>query len=304
MYKISTPEDPFIAINVQKINYLTDNIFFIIVLSVLIYIFYSSQAYLNNSLLRQKRILESQKKELTDKKETLDKLSQQLQISNEALNNYAHSAAHDLKQPMRTIVSFTELAERELKQNGPTEKVFDNLDMVKNSTKRLATTIDNFLIHAQADYKKNTIKEVYDLEISLQNVLHILSNQIEKYDAQIEFLSLPKVKANKTQIERVFSNLLSNALKFRKEEQSPFIKISGYINENNMAQIMIKDNGIGIAPEHKNQIFDRFKKIGDSKGQGIGLANCLDIINDHGGKIWVESEVGKGSAFNFTLPIG
>lgn len=304
IYSISTELDATIAMQISKQNYLFDNISFLVVVSLQVFIFYRAQKFLNDSLIKKTSELEEQKILLQEKSNRLDQLSQELQTSNDALNNYAHTTAHDLKQPVRSIASYTQLAERELRKNGVTDKVFSNLDFVKKSSIDLSKMIENLLQIAKVDYDFGASQEGLNLETNISKITSNLSTQLESSDTKIKINDIPCVKGNATQIERVLMNLISNAIKYAKQDVNPEIEISGKVLSNKMIQIEVKDNGLGI-PEHlQKDIFTKFNQVdGESKiGHGIGLAICKEIVEAHDGKIWVESDLGIGSTFKFTLP--
>ena len=145
--------------------------------------------------------------------------------------------------------------------------------------------------------------ELTDLESIYNEVTSNLEVSIQENNAIITHDHLPVVMADKTQISQVFQNLLSNAIKFRSLDQ-PEINIS-VKKDDKQFLFAVSDNGIGIDPKHSDRIFEVFKRLHkkrDYPGTGIGLAICKKIIERHGGRIWVESELGKGSIFYFTLP--
>jgi light-regulated signal transduction histidine kinase (bacteriophytochrome) len=142
-----------------------------------------------------------------------------------------------------------------------------------------------------------------DVESIYNQVLINLEISIKENNAVITHDPLPKVMADDTQLSQVFQNLISNAIKFRGED-NPKIHIAA-VREINQWLFSVQDNGIGIDPKHKDRIFEVFKRLHkrrDYPGTGIGLSICKKIIERHGGNIWVESELGNGSVFYFTIP--
>jgi light-regulated signal transduction histidine kinase (bacteriophytochrome) len=138
----------------------------------------------------------------------------------------------------------------------------------------------------------------------MHRVLHDLDARIRDSKAVIQLDSLPPVIADEQQLAQLFQNLIGNALKFRGDEP-PQVRISAE-RESGAWVFAVQDNGIGIAPEHSEQIFVLFQRLHSRnkyEGTGIGLAICKKIVERHGGRIWVESEPGKGATFKFTLPV-
>ena len=153
--------------------------------------------------------------------------------------------------------------------------------------------------------------ESVDLSNLIRAVLSDLQIRIEQTDAEIEVGDLPTIEGNTTQLRQLCQNLIGNALKFVRPDVPPRIQIqSELLTDNshglNRCKVTIQDNGIGIKAEHLDRIFGVFERLHGREhyeGTGIGLATCKKIVNRHGGNIWVESEVGKGSTFFFTIPI-
>ena len=146
------------------------------------------------------------------------------------------------------------------------------------------------------------VKQWIDCEEVLEQVILNLTTSIEKRGAKISYKNLPTVNVDHTQLIHLFQNLIGNAIKFH-GEKSPLIHISAKNKENKWI-FSVKDNGIGIDPKYFDRIFQIFQRLHtreEYSGSGIGLAICKKIVERHGGQIWVESEVGKGSTFYFTL---
>jgi light-regulated signal transduction histidine kinase (bacteriophytochrome) len=143
-----------------------------------------------------------------------------------------------------------------------------------------------------------------DCNSIMRRVLHDLQMRVAESNASIESHDLPTVSADQAQLTQVFLNLIGNALKFHGEDR-PCVRVSAQAQQDHWL-FAVQDNGIGIAREHSEQIFVLFQRLHSRQkydGTGIGLAICKKIVERHGGKIWVESELGKGSTFKFTLPI-
>ncbi len=286
-------------------DYFVDNLVFIFTFSCIILIFHSAQSRFDKALNSKNEILKNQKLDLEKKSIELKKLTAQLRDSNKQLENYAHTTAHDLKQPVRTITSFAQLSKRAIEKNKITDQTLEYLDFVINSSSKLSVMINNLLAFAKVNHLESLERHEVDLNTSLKMIKKQLSQQIEENEVSVIINDLPKVKANKIQIERVFQNLISNALKFNKEEIESKVEIS-HTQQNGHYIFKIKDNGIGIRKESQKSIFNIFNQVEMAKkdGFGIGLSTCQKIVEQHGGKIWVESEFGEGSVFCFTLPRG
>ena len=143
-----------------------------------------------------------------------------------------------------------------------------------------------------------------DMDSVLRTVMRDLANTIEEMGATVSYGSQPTVVADQTQMVQLLENLISNAIKFRRRER-PIINVSA-IRKGHYWQFAVKDNGIGLDPKYKSRIFEMFQRLhtrDEYKGTGIGLAICKRIVERHGGQIWVESELGEGATFYFTIPI-
>lgn len=243
-------------------------------------------------------------RDITELKEAEDDLKlklNELSRSNAELEQFAYVSSHDLQEPLRMIASYLQLLERKYKG-----KLDDKADKYIHFSVDGATRMQN-LINDLLDFSRVTTqaKELHptELEPIFKEVLSNLEVSINKNKAIISHDSLPVVMADKIQIAQVFQNLINNAIKFHSEDL-PKINIS-VKKEKNHWLFAVKDNGIGINPTHSDKIFEVFKRLNkkrDYPGTGIGLAICKKIVERHGGRIWVESELGKCSIFYFTLP--
>lgn len=229
-------------------------------------------------------------------KETLNSLKR----SNEDLERFAYVVSHDLKEPLRMIASYSGLLERKYK--GKLDVDADEfIGFIIDGIYRMNALINDLLAFSRVSTQAKPFESINGNHI-LQNVLANLSAQIKERNADITVDKLPNITADAVQLTQVFQNLISNALKFCDEQPKIYI---GFTEENNFFKFFVKDNGIGIANENFDKIFNIFEKlnpIGKYQGTGLGLAICKRIINRHGGRIWVESTLGEGSTFYFTLP--
>ncbi len=237
--------------------------------------------------------------EQTDK---IKRQNQELSQVNEELRQYAYVASHDLKEPLRMIGSYTQLIERIYKdQQTEDSQLF--FKFVNEGVNRMNNLLDDLLRYAtigNTEAEKRTVKIVDIVEVSIKN----LRLSIEESKAVIHYDQLPEVYSINSLLIQLFQNLISNAVKFRNAEAQPEIEIA-CIEKADLFEFSIKDNGIGIAPEFKKRIFVIFQRLHartEYEGTGIGLAICQKIVQRLGGKIWVDSESGKGATFYFTLP--
>ena len=241
--------------------------------------------------------------DITDHKKTekkLYELNQKLKRSNTELEQFAYVASHDLQEPLRMVSSFAQLLEKNYKGKLD-ERADEFIYFVVDGARRMQALINDLLEYSRVTKYKRF--EPVDLEEVLKVILSHLQTAVEEKQAQITCHSLPKVMADPLMIGQVFQNLIGNALKYRGREP-PKIHISAEKEENQFI-LSVKDNGIGISSEHLERIFVIFQRLhsrDEYEGTGIGLAIAQKIVHQHGGKIWVESEPGKGSTFYFTLP--
>ncbi|HZD42421.1 MAG TPA: ATP-binding protein, partial [Methanomicrobiales archaeon] len=244
-------------------------------------------------------------RDITERKRAekqLQRLTADLRRSNEDLQRFAYVASHDLQEPLRTIVIFTQLLEKRYK--GRLDKDADDyIQFIVDGGKRMQTLIEDLLQFSRVATKGKELVRT-DSEDVVEKSLENLKGSIEESRAVITQDPLPLVMADPIQLQQVFQNLISNAIKFRKEDLPPRIHI-GARRLDGMVEFSVQDNGIGIEAEYFDKIFVIFQRLHGPEeypGTGIGLAVVKRIIERHGGEIWVESEPGKGSTFHFTIP--
>jgi light-regulated signal transduction histidine kinase (bacteriophytochrome) len=177
------------------------------------------------------------------------------------------------------------------------------LDYITNGTKRMRDLLADLLAYTEMAGQTEQPLETVNVSAVLQHAMETLSAQISETGAEIQVGNLPVVCANEGRMTSLFMNLLNNAIKYR-SGASPQIRVWTETGEDEIV-FAVADNGIGIAPEYRIRIFDAFKRLHgrDIPGTGIGLAICQRIVERYGGRIWVDSAVGTGSTFRFTLPI-
>jgi len=235
--------------------------------------------------------------------EELQRTLDELKHSNAELEEFAYVASHDLQEPLRGIAGLTQLLQRRY-QGQLDSRADEYITHIVDGTQRMQTLINDLLAYSRIGRRGEAIQPT-EAGVALKAALKNLNAAILEVDATITNESLPTVKADATQLNQLFQNLIGNAIKFR-SERSPQIHI-GVTDAGNFWQFSVCDNGIGIEPQYFERIFLVFQRLHtrrEYKGTGIGLAICKKIIERHGGRIWVESEAGQGSTFYFTLPKG
>lgn len=241
---------------------------------------------------------------LTRKNEALAAFGKQLKQKNIELEHFAHIASHDLKEPLRTITSFTGLLGRNYVQQLD-DKAQVYMDFIHKSVIHMRTLLDDLLSYARVDNTGVAAEKIGSKKL-LDRALDNLNAQIEKKEAEIHIKtnSFPELEIVPSQMVQLFQNLIGNALKFSNGER-PVVEVDCVPNTKGACRFSVKDNGIGIEPEHQQKIFEMFSRLHHEeafKGSGIGLATCKKIVDRYGGRIWVESELGRGATFYFTLP--
>lgn len=228
------------------------------------------------------------------------KIEKALIESNRELDAFASAASHDLQEPLRMVVSYLELLKRryrdQIDQDGQ-----EFMDFAIDGATRMKSLINDLVDYSRVG---TTSKQLVNTSVdkAVNSVLADLEPVISDAGAKVTKAELPTVKGDEVQLRQLFQNLISNAIKFA--GKSPEITIS--VEDRNQEYVFsVADNGPGIDPKHHESIFLIFKQLNrraDRSGSGIGLATARKIIKKHGGKIWVESEPGKGSTFYFTIP--
>lgn len=237
--------------------------------------------------------------EVTLTQQALKKKVEELARSNRDLEKFAYFASHDLQEPVRTVVSFLQLLKKKLGVLDPDAEEY--LNFAVEGGKRMQDLILSLLSFSRAGQK--VIFRTVDLNQTMEEVWISLSKVIEENHAQVMWDLLPKVKGDKTQLSQVLQNLVCNAIKYR-SDKPPVVHIAASSQNGNWI-FAVKDNGMGIDPEHHEKIFGLFTRLcsnSQQTGSGIGLALCQRVINNHGGSIWVKSELGRGTTIFFTIP--
>ena len=236
-----------------------------------------------------------------ERTEELEKYAANLKRSNEDLERFAYVASHDLREPLRMVTSFSQLLERNYK--GRLDADADEfINYIVEGGRKMDALVNDLLEYSRVTSRGKPF-EPTEMNAVLHEAQDSLSMAIEENKAIIEVGMLPTLSIDRSQMILVFQNLLSNAIKFH-DDKGPVVSVSAARNGNEWL-FSVRDNGIGIDPEYHGKIFELFQRLHsryDYHGTGIGLAICKRIIERHGGRIWVESELGKGSTFFFTIP--
>jgi signal transduction histidine kinase len=231
----------------------------------------------------------------------LARQSERLRGSNAELERFAYVASHDLQEPLRAVLSYTQLLS--LRLQGKMDAELDEfLSYIASGADRMHCLINGLLSFSRVEAAPRTMGPV-DAGRVVQQVLHDLRALMDETQATVEVGPLPVLTANETQLGQVFLNLIANALKFR-GPQSPHVEISA-AREGSGWTFAVADNGIGMEAQYHERIFELFRRLHGPErypGTGIGLAVCKKIVERYGGRIWVESEPGLGSVFRFRIP--
>ncbi|MGQ3412071.1 MEDS domain-containing protein [Natrinema sp. LN54] len=231
----------------------------------------------------------------------LEQTVAQLQQSNDRLKQFAYAASHDLQEPLRMVSSYLQLLERQYGADLD-EDAREYIDFAVDGADRMRAMVDDLLAYSRVEQADGEFEPV-DCTAVLENVRADLWVAIEERDAEITVGSLPTVTADGEQLEQLFSNLVSNAVKYN-ESEPPRVDITAEERANHW-QFAVADNGIGIDPDKTDRIFEVFKRLHHDEeyaGTGVGLPLCQEIVENHDGDIWVESEPGEGSTFYIELP--
>ncbi len=235
--------------------------------------------------------------DINDKKESEKKMKD----LNVELERFAYLASHDLKEPLRTVTSFTKLFKEEYKTILD-DNAFQYIDFIEGASSRMITLTNDLLAYSQLDDKSLNFENV-NLNKLLSDIKNDLHQIIIESEAEITVDKLPNIVCDALQIKQLFQNLISNSLKY-KGHNKPRIDI-GYTKKAGSFEFFVKDNGIGISKEYHETVFDVFKRLHSQteyEGTGIGLANCKRIVLNHNGTIRIKSKEGKGSVFLFRIP--
>jgi PAS domain S-box-containing protein len=234
---------------------------------------------------------------------SLEKQKAELIVSNNELEQFAYIASHDLQEPLRMVTSFMTLLNKKYGSNFD-ETATSYIDFAIDGAKRMRQLILDLLEYSRVG-KMTETTEFIDLNTLIEEIKILCRKQIEEHDASvIVFGTLPLIKSYKAPLLQLFQNLISNALKYKRNGIRPLVKIS-FTSLHEYWQFVVEDNGIGIDEEYFDKIFVIFQRLHNKdeySGTGMGLAVSKKIVEAMGGKIWLESTVNTGTKFYFTIP--
>jgi two-component system, sensor histidine kinase and response regulator len=245
--------------------------------------------------------LRSAERALADANAQLTALNADLRRSNEDLQQFAFVASHDLQEPLRNVISFSTLLDRSMRG-----RLNDNeqqyLEIILQGAHRMRALIDDLLQYSQIRQQPAGAGSV-DLNQVLKWAIENLQQPMTESSARVDSETLPTVCGDQAQLGHLFQNLVGNAVKYRRPEAPPHIRISAE-KQNRHWVVRVQDNGMGVPKEHCETIFAPFKRLHGREipGTGIGLALCRRVVEAHEGQIWIDSTPGEGSTFSFTLP--
>jgi light-regulated signal transduction histidine kinase (bacteriophytochrome) len=226
---------------------------------------------------------------------------EELARSNTDLEQFAYVASHDLQEPLRMVAAYTQLlAER---YRGKLDENADRyIGYAVEGATRMQGLLEDLLAFSRIG-RSGAQSAPVDLNSVLDDAIKNLSVALKEHSVMVTRNPLPTIVADRFQLVQLFQNLIGNAIKFRSKDV-PQVRVSSEKQGEDWT-FSVSDNGIGIAPEHQDFIFKIFQRLhtrSEYAGNGIGLAICKKIVEQHGGRIWVESELGRGSIFRFTFP--
>jgi chemotaxis family two-component system sensor kinase Cph1 len=236
--------------------------------------------------------------------EELALLAQDLERSNGELKKFAYVASHDLQEPLNQVANYVQLLEMRY-DNALDEDAKDFIGFAVEGVSLMQTLIDDVLAYSKVDLK-GLEWELTDVNAALNQALNNLKARIAEAGSQITFDDMPTIVTDGTQLMQLFQNLIGNAIKFRKADEPLRVHI-GVQRQEEEWLFSVQDNGIGIDPQFADRIFVIFQRLhtrDEYPGSGMGLAICKKIIECHRGRIWVESQLGQGATFYFTIPVG
>lgn len=258
---------------------------------------------------RAREIAAGRTAELAASADRLLKLNAQLEEKNTEFRNFAHTASHDLREPLRAIQGFSAILAEDFKDALPAPG-HGIVQRIRSAAGRMSALIENLLAYAELGSSVGR-REKVDLNEVLQEVEHDLQPRIASVSARIQRQApLPAVLGDRTQLRQLFQNLLGNALKFRRSGVAPIVTIKAETipaagQEHAPVRITVADNGIGFAPAQAERIFRPFDRLhgrAEFEGSGLGLAICKRVVERHGGEIHATGAPGVGANFVFTLP--
>lgn len=253
---------------------------------------------MTDKLVKAKEDVEQKNAEIEVQKKMLEQV-------NKELDSFVYTASHDLRAPLRGISSFASFLEEDYAKKFDAQGK-DYLKEIREGTDRMNQLIEDLLMLSRISRIKNPYEEVNIIQM-LNAVIKRIEFDIKekKVDLRIQ-RDMPTIRCDRIKLSEVFLNLINNAIKFssKNNKENPRVEV-GYVLEGDFHKFYVKDNGIGIEPKYHSQVFGIFKRLHTAKeyeGTGAGLSIVKRVIDDHGGRIWIDSDVGKGATFYFTIP--
>ncbi len=239
---------------------------------------------------------------LNEMNENLKKESEKLEDANKELEAFAYSVSHDLRVPLRAIDGFSRIVLEDYE-----DKLDDEgkrlLNVVRENTKKMGQLIDDILLLSRAGRQEMVISPI-DMESLVTNIFEELKSSIGDRDVQLEIKSLPQAYGDRTLINQVFTNLISNSIKFTRIREKAIIEVGSKEGKDGNVYY-VKDNGAGFDMKYIHKLFGLFQRLhgaDEFEGTGVGLSIVQRIIRRHGGRVWAEGEIDKGAIIYFTLP--
>jgi two-component system sensor histidine kinase/response regulator len=240
------------------------------------------------------------RRRLTDEIAAHKKTLSDLELANQALRAFTNAASHDLREPLRAVDGFMQALFEDFGE-GLAPQALDYLERSRRASQRMVALLDSLLAYARL--QKPVAWITVDCNHTAEQVRGDLGERIKAAGATVEIGPLPTVRGDNARIYQLFLNLIGNAIKFRRPDTPPQVRISAE-SKHGETVFCVADNGIGIASEHQTVVFEAFRKLHNRtqfEGSGLGLTICQQIVEQHGGRLWVESKPGEGSKFFFTL---
>ena len=267
-----------------------------ILMGMVLFIVYQAYRRKHSASQKLEKIVQS-------RTEALVQANRQLVSNNEELERFAHITSHDLKEPLRNISSFTHLIQRKIAGSSIGREIEEYMGFVLRGTRQMHELVEDIASLAKISDVLSKKLEKVDIDHIMREIIFSLQLLTEERKASIVSGEMPVIHAHNANIFLIFKNLIENGIKYNASEQ-PVVKIDYRpVEEHHL--FTIEDNGIGIAPEYHQKIFEMFRRLNDRKkysGSGMGLAICKKIVQNYQGRIWVESEPQRGSRFCFTIP--
>ncbi len=241
------------------------------------------------------------RRRLTDEIAAHEKTLVDLRMANSALRHFTNAASHDLREPLRAINGFLEALSDEV-GTSLEEQPRDYLDRSRKAANRMVSLLDSLLVYARLQ-SPVAFQEV-DCQGLFEQVRTDLGTRLAASKTELVVGKLPSLRGDPNRLYQLFLNLVSNAMKFHKADDVPRVSVSAERHDHDVV-FCVEDNGIGVDPKFQSAIFDPFRRLHartEYEGSGLGLTICQQIVEQHGGKMWLESEVGRGSRFYAMLP--